>query len=494
MKHVAQPEALTDHTLEQLEEEARKLHATPDQRDGWNRLVQEYADAFLDKLPAANAFESKEGMGRRLLDVPIEEEPKQMEQLLALLHEQVDHNGINPASGKHFGYVPGGGLFHTGLGDYLAAATNRYAGIFFANPGAVRMENQVLRWMCDMVGFPETALGNLTSGGSIANLIAITTARDARGVQAADIYRQVIYVTNQTHHCVQKAYRIAGMSEAQIRYIPTDAQFRMNADLLRQAIAADERHGLQPFMIVGSGGTTDTGAIDPLEQMADIAAEHDCWYHVDAAYGGFFMLSPDLKEKFSGIERADSVVIDPHKGLFLSYGIGAVLIKDTQALFDTHHYTANYMQDSLAATEELSPADLSPELTKHFRGLRIWLPLQLLGISPFRAALKEKVLLCRYFYEEVQKLGFQVGPYPELSIMVYRYVPETGNPDEFNERLVQYVQDDGRIFVSSTQIEGEYWIRLAVLSFRTHKEEVDLALEVLQAGVETLLEKQHTEN
>lgn len=494
MKHVAQPEALTDHTLEQLEQEARKLHATPDQREAWNRLTQEYADAFLDKLPTANAYEHKKDMGRRLLEVPFEPEPKKMEQLLALLHEQVDHNGINPASGKHFGYVPGGGLFHTGLGDYLAAATNRYAGIFFANPGAVRMENQVLRWMCDMVGFPETALGNLTSGGSIANLIAITTARDARGVKAADIHRQVIYVTHQTHHCVQKAYRIAGMSEAQIRYIPTDAQFRMNTDLLRQAIAADERHGLQPLMVVGSGGTTDTGAIDPLEQMADIAAEHDCWYHVDAAYGGFFMLSPELKPQFAGIERADSVVIDPHKGLFLSYGIGAVLIKDTQALFDTHHYTANYMQDSLAATEELSPADLSPELTKHFRGLRIWLPLQLLGISPFRAALEEKVLLCRYFYEEVQKIGFQVGPYPELSIMIYRYVPETGNPDEFNERLVQYVQEDGRIFVSSTQIDGEYWIRLAVLSFRTHKEEVDLALEVLQAGVETLLEKRATEN
>jgi len=360
MKHIAQSDQLTKHTLEELEQEARKLHATPDQRDAWNQLVQEYADAFLDKLPEADAYVQRDEMGRRILDVPIEDEPTKMEQLLALLHEQVDHNGINPASGKHFGYVPGGGLFHTGLGDYLAAATNRYAGIFFANPGAVRMENQVLRWMCDMVGFPETALGNLTSGGSIANLIAITTARDARKVKAADIHRQVIYVTNQTHHCVQKAYRIAGMSEAQIRYIPTDKQFRMNTDLLQQAIAADERHGLQPFMIVGSGGTTDTGAIDPLQQMADIAEKHNCWYHVDAAYGGFFMLSPDLKEAFAGIERADSVVIDPHKGLFLSYGIGAVLIKNTQALFDTHHYTANYMQDSLAATEELSQPTFRP--------------------------------------------------------------------------------------------------------------------------------------
>lgn len=493
MKNIAIPEIVTEHSLEDLEQEARKLHATPEQRKEWNRLIQEYADDFLDALPEANAYDAREDMGRRILDLPIEPDPKKLASLLALLHEQVDHNGINPASGKHFGYVPGGGLFHTGLGDYLAATTNRYAGIFFANPGAVRMENQVLRWMCEMVGFPATALGNLTSGGSIANLIAITTARDARGVKAADIHRQVIYVTDQTHHCVQKAYRIAGMSEAQIRYIPTDDQFRMNIDLLRQAIAADERHGLQPFMVVGSGGTTDTGAIDPLDHMADIAEAHDCWYHVDAAYGGFFMLSPQLKTQFAGIERADSVVIDPHKGLFLSYGIGAVLIKDTQVLFDSHHYSANYMQDSLAATEELSPADLSPELTKHFRGLRIWLPLQLLGTSPFRAALEEKVLLCRYFYEEIQKLGFEVGPYPELSIMIYRYVPATGDTDTFNERLVQYVQQDGRIFVSSTQIEGAYWIRLAVLSFRTHKEEMDLALKVLREGV-NVLQQDHAAN
>jgi len=151
---------------------------------------------------------------------------------------------------------------------------------------------------------------------------------------------------------------------------------------------------------------------------------------------------------------------------------------------ESHYYQANYMQDTFSATDELSPADLSPELTKHWRGLRMWMPLQLYGIEPFKAALEEKILLCRYFYEEIQNRGFEVGPYPELSVCTYRYVPESGDANDFNSRLVEYIQNDGRIFISSTSIDGVYWIRLAVLCFRTHLKEVDLLLEIFEEGVE----------
>jgi aromatic-L-amino-acid/L-tryptophan decarboxylase len=403
--------------------------------------------------------------------------------MLELLKTQVDRSGINPASGGHLGYVPGGGVFPTALGDYLAAITNRYSGIFFANPGAVRIENQLIRWMCRMIGYPEGSLGNLASGGSIANLIAIVTARDAKGIKAREVERSVIYLTQQVHHCVQKAVRIAGLGEAIIRYIPMDGQYRMDAASLRQQIERDIAGDLKPFLVVASAGTTDTGAIDPLDEVASIAEQFDLWYHIDAAYGGFFMLVDELKERFRGIERSDSLAIDPHKGLFLSYGLGAVLIKDVKAQFQSHYYKANYMQDAAGEGEELSPADLSPELTKHFRGLRMWMALHLLGLQPFRAALMEKVALCRYFYEKIRKMGFETGPYPELSIMIYRYVPPKGDANEFNERLVRYVQEDGRVFISSTTIDGVYWIRLAVLSFRTHRREVDLCLEVLRVGV-----------
>ncbi len=427
-----------------------------------------------------------------ILDFPFGE-PKPMEQILDVLKNNLPNAGINPASGGHLGYIPGGGIYPGALGDYLAAVTNEYAGIFFGGPGAVRIENMLIRWMCGLVGYPETALGNLASGGSIANLIAFVTARDFKKITSEKVRKSVIYLTEQVHHCVHKAIRIGGMAEAIVRNVPMDGHYRMDAEKLAEMVAADVAAGLNPFLVVGSAGTTDTGAMDPLDKIAGVCQQHDLWFHVDAAYGGFFILAdvenPDgttIKETFRGIEKSDSVAIDPHKGMFLAYGLGAVLIKNVKAQMESHYYRANYMQDTVGATEELSPADLSPELTKHWRGLRMWLPLQLYGIQPFKAALEEKIWLCRYFYEEIQKLGFEVGPYPDLSVCTYRFVPENGDANEFNRRLVEHIQRDGRIFVSSTTIDGQIWIRLAVLSFRTHLREIDTLLEMFENGVNAL--------
>ena len=466
-----------------LEKIARLLEPDPDKRSDWNEKMLRYADDFLDGLEDVKGFEKKQGNAADFYNFKIQEEGKPIEEILKTLHKEVDNYGINPASGAHLGYIPGGGIYPTAMGDYLAAVTNRYAGIFFANPGAVRLENQLTRWMCAMVGYPDSALGNLTSGGSIANLIAIVTARDAQNIKSKDVEKAVIYLTKQVHHCVQKAIRIAGLAEAQIRYVPMDGHFRMNTAILQEQIKTDKSNGLRPFLVVGSAGTTDTGAIDPLDAIADISAAEGMWFHVDAAYGGFFFLVPELREKFRGIERSDSVAIDPHKGLFLSYGLGAVLIKNVAAQYQSHFYKAAYMQDTLDANEELSPADLSPELTKHFRGLRMWMALQLFGLRPFKACLEEKIHLCNYFYEAIQKTGFEVGPRPDLSVCTYRFIPENGDADDFNRKLVDYVQSDGRVFISSTTIDGVFWIRLAVLSFRTHLRTIDLCLKVLKEGV-----------
>jgi aromatic-L-amino-acid decarboxylase len=475
--------------LEALEAEARKLEAPPAERRTMTRDVGTYADTFISSLSEKKTYSPDTLPALKALDaLPFQEGPRDLGSLLNAMDTGINSTGINPASGGHFGYVPGGGIFHAALGDYLAAATNRYAGIFFANPGAVRIENTLIRWMCNMVGYPESALGNLASGGSIANLIAITTAREYHGIKAAEIPNNVIYLTAQVHHCVQKALRIAGMGEAVLRYIPMDGNYRMDTRALQTSVSADRAAGLRPFMVAASAGTTDTGAIDPLDTIADIAQAEGLWYHIDAAYGGFFMLSETLRPKFKGIERSDSIAIDPHKGLFLPYGLGAILVRNLEAQFNAHFYTANYLQDTLNAGAEPSPADLSPELTKHFRGLRMWLPLQLIGLAPFRAAIMEKVLLCRYAYGRLREMGFETGPFPELSIAIFRYLPPgQEDADAFNEQLVRYVQDDGRVFLSSTRIEGSYWIRLAVLSFRSHRQEVDLCLSILENGLRHLL-------
>ena len=470
-----------------LEEQAQKLELNSRSRRQLNTRITEYAGSFLTDMPQRKAYE-KQDNSAGLEDMPIRDFGKPMEEIIQAIGTMVDRPGINPASGGHLGYIPGGGIYPSALADYLVAVSNRYAGVDFANPGAVRMENLLLRWMADMIDYPQTALGNLASGGSIANLIALTTARDSKGLSCETIPNAVIYMTAQTHHCVDKAIRIAGLAEAQIRRIPMDDHFRMDAQRLDAQIVTDISAGLRPFLIVGSIGSTDTGASDPVNEIAEIAGKHNIWLHIDAAYGGFFALLPEMAELFTGVERSDSFVIDPHKGLFLPYGIGAVLVREGEALRHSHYYRANYMQDAAKAGTLISPADLSPELTKHFRGLRMWLPLQLFGLDPFRAALREKILLCKYFYQQIQGLGFEVGPLPQLTVAIYRYIPpDPQQANIFNERLIQAVQNDGRIFISSTTIDGVFWIRIAVLCFRTHLATVELLLEILEDKKRMLL-------
>ncbi len=469
--------------IKELEKESRLLDPNPQQRAKWNKAVQSYADKFLDEIETLKAYHVESEKAKKLLDFPISENSRSIEELIAIIEENVDTPALNPASGGHLAYIPGGGVFPTALGDYLADVTNRYAGVFFASPGAVRMENMLLRWMCKIVGYPKTALGNLTSGGSIANLMAITTARDYMKIKARDIENAVIYLTHQTHHSIQKAIRIAGLGEAKLSYIPVDSCFRMDVSALEKTIEQDIKNGFKPFLLIASAGTTDTGAIDPMDKIAAVTKRHGLWYHVDAAYGGFFILADEVKQSLKGIEQADSITIDPHKGLFLAYGTGAVLIKNVEALQKTNNYEANYMQDVIVDNDEPSPANLSPELTKHFRGMRMWLPLQLFGLKPFQAAISEKIWLCRYFYQEIQKIGFEVGPEPELSVAIYRYLPKKVEANAFNAKIVEMVRQDGRVFLSSTTIDGVFWIRIAILCFRSHLSTVDLCLKILKEKV-----------
>lgn len=471
-----------------LEKIAKQLEPGTETRRQWVGQVQEYTEQFLEGISDRKAY-NKEGDHEGIDRVSFDSGGKSMEELLEVLAESLDKPGINPASGGHLGYIPGGGVYPAALGDFMADVTNRYAGVYFANPGAVRMENKLIRWMAQLMGYPESAHGNLASGGSIANLIGITTARDAMGITSAVVPKAVIYVNPQTHHCVHKAVRIAGMGESTLREVPLDERFRMRPDALRQMVIEDLEAGLRPFLVVASLGSTDTGAVDPIDRIADVAEEFGLWFQIDAAYGGFFVLVDELKEKFKGVERSDSFIIDPHKGMFLPYGVGVVIVKDTAQLNKTHYYKANYMQDALENARELSPADLSPELTKHFRGLRMWLPMQLFGLEPFKAALKEKYLLTKYFYDRIQELNFEVGPVPELSVAIYRYTSNDIDANIFNKALTRAVQEDGRIFISSTMIEGVFWLRLAVLCFRTHLREVDLLLEILERKRDNLLMK-----
>ncbi|MCH2234108.1 MAG: aminotransferase class V-fold PLP-dependent enzyme [Crocinitomicaceae bacterium] len=470
---------LTDK-IAALEIESEVLETSPELRSKWNSIVNDASSDFIDSLSEVSSYTTGKISTEKYV---IRNAPDDFKSLIDLYFKEVSGIGIKAASGGHIGYIPGGGIYPSSLADYLVAATNVYSGMAYASNGAVTIEQSCINWMIDLFGFPKGSVGNLTSGGSIANLIALTAARDAHNIKNEKISSSVIYLSEQVHHCIQKALRIIGLEDAIIRYIPLSEDHKLLSAELRKCIQEDIDSGLNPFLVVGSAGTTDTGAIDPLNAMADIAKNYKLWFHVDAAYGGFFYLLDELKPKFAGIERADSLVIDPHKGLFLPYGLGAVLVKNKEAVFHSNHYTANYMQDTLGHDSLINPADVSPELTKHFRGMRMWLPLKALGIAPFIACLREKILLTEYFREELKKMGFSVGPAPDLSVSYFWYAKS----DEFNKRLMKKIHQDGEIFLSSSTISDRYVIRIAVLSFRTKKKTIDRALGMIKRCLQELL-------
>ncbi len=246
------------------------------------------------------------------------------EPLLRHIADQVDRPGMATASPRYMAYIPGGGLFASAIADFLAAAANKYAGYGPAAPGAVKLENDTVAWLAEVVGYPKTAAGVLTSGGSLATIAALTAARDA----ADEAGGGAVYLSGLTHHCVDKALHVIGRGRAPRRRIATDASGRMIPAALAAALAADAEAGVRPWLVVATAGATDTGAVDPLAEIAEICRRTGVWLHVDGAYGGLFRLCPEGEAVLAGIEQADSLVLDPHKTLFLPYGTGAALTRD----------------------------------------------------------------------------------------------------------------------------------------------------------------------
>jgi glutamate/tyrosine decarboxylase-like PLP-dependent enzyme len=286
---------------------------------------------------------------------------------------------------------------------------------------------------------------------------------------------------------VEKALHIVGRGAAPRRFVETDDRRRMSVEALELAIEADKAAGLRPWLVVASAGTTDTGSVDPLDAIAEVCERQGLWLHIDGAYGGLFRLCPEGQAILAGIERADSLVLDPHKALFLPYGTGAVLLRNGQGLLDSFGASAEYLKPLSETDVGPSPADLGPELTRHFRALRLWLPLQLAGAGAFRAALSEKLALARHFHARLSRLeGFDPGPPPDLTVVAFRYLPRQGDPNRFNEALLAWLQEQGQVFLSGTRIDGNIFLRAAILSFRTHLQHVDEALDCVVRGVREL--------
>jgi aromatic-L-amino-acid decarboxylase len=324
----------------------------------------------------------------------------------------------------------------------------------------------------------------------MANLIALTTARIVRLPES--FHRAVVYVSDQAHHSVLKAAILAGFPARNVRAIPTDERCRMKIGLLEKAIAEDRRAGQVPFGLVGSAGTTNTGAVDDLAGLARIARREELWFHVDAAYGGFFALTERGREVLRGVGEADSIAIDPHKGLFLPYGNGALLVRDVSLLRKAHHSHAEYLPDAPESAGLLNFADLSPELSRDFRGLRVWLPIKMHGVGVFRRYLDEKLDLARWASAELRRIpGIEVLDEPQLSIVPFRLAPGgTGAEelDRINRELLERINRTRRVFLSGTLLRGRFLLRLCILHFRTHRDRVEEAVDIVRRAAGEVLD------
>ena len=469
--------------IERLREAAAPLEPDSDTRRELGGQALDHALAYWDQVETASTNRPWSEVFSQRLDPEFTEQGRDPAMVFDYVGACIDAPGFATTSPRFMAYIPGGALPYSAFGDLLAATSNKYSGFSSASPGAVRIENACTAWLASVIGYPETAAGTLTSGGSIANLTAVVAAREARDPDGGG----AVYTTRFAHYCIDKALHIAGRGRSSRRRIETDAHHRMSVAALEEAFEADLRIGIRPWLVIASGGTVDTGAIDPLADIAELCRKYGAWFHVDGAYGGLFALCDEGRELLRGIEQADSVALDPHKTLFLPYGTGAALVRDGKLLQDAFSASADYIRPLGESEVGPSPADLSPELTRHFRALRLWLPLQMAGVAAFRAAQAEKLALARYFHARLSEIdGFDPGPEPQLSVVAFRYRPKDGDADEFTERLLKHLQQDGRAMMSGTRIVGTYYIRCAILCFRTHIEHVDQAIDAILEGVNTL--------
>jgi aromatic-L-amino-acid decarboxylase len=484
----------------------RRLEPSYSERNEMMTKIVASSDRFLDWLDNArgnyDADEKTTTVNDSMSSSPLLPLPKgvplhglPLDDLLQMIDHGIARPGLATASGRYLGYVPGGGIVHSAMADYMADIINKFSGEFSCAPGAVQIENQMIRWAADLIGYGPEASGTSLSGGSLSGMTALVAARAHHKIKSNDVTSCCVYLTEHAHHSIMKALHLVGMGEVQIRRVGVDHRHAMDTKHLLQLITTDKANGYKPWLIVASAGTTNTGAVDPLMTIGEIASKYQCWYHVDGAYGGFFLLTKHGSHLFRGIEQADSVVLDPHKGLFLPYGSGMLIVKRRDTLtHGLHHGSGAYMQDLNQSPLEVSPSHVSPELSRPFRALRMWLPLMLMGQQTFTSALDEKLLLAQYFYATMSLHALEDGwvmpshP-PLLSVVTFHWQPPSASSlvlsraqlNQANQLIADNVRrDPNGVFMSSTMLNDRFTLRLVVLSFRTHRHHIDLAIQLLR--------------
>ena len=424
---------------------------------------------------------------RAQIDEPLPSDGTDFAALLDTVREVISQYSRHSAHPRMFGYVASPGTAITAVSHLIAGALNINVTAWRSAPSAADMERLTIDWMKEMLGYPATAGGLLTSGGSMANFAALGAARSAKaGVDvvregvAAVGRRTCVYVSEESHYSVEKAAGLLGLGESNVRAVKTDDRLHIDLADLERLVAADRAAGHLPFCVVANAGTTATGAFDPMAAVGEFARRHDLWFHVDAAYGGFAALAPSARHFFAGIEQADSIALDPHKWLYLPVGCGCVLYKDPAAARAAFAHGADYTRTiGLTNDEAFAFWDYGPELTRPFRALDLWMLIKFAGTERLGQAIEENIACAKYFEELVKASDdFEMLAPVELSVFCFRYVPK-GFPsdlDALNESLLVKVQRAGSTYLSNARVHGKFALRGCVLNYRTTKADMQRVL------------------
>jgi len=470
-------------------EPVRDLDWSPERARAFGDRVLELYSGFLAELvdgPVTPPVTTRGVREAVTLDVP--DDPLADDELLAHLRAILDQS-LRPGSGGFLAYVSGAGTVPGAIVDLLASGLNANVGGWVLSPAATEIELQLVRWLASRFGLPAEAGGQFVGGGSLANLSALKLARDHAlpGVRADGVgggAPPTVYCSSEAHFTIDRAADVLGLGESAVRKVAVDQGLAMRVDDLVRRIEADLAAGARPVAIAANAGSTGTGAIDPLEQIADVAASYGLWLHVDAAYGGAVVLSDELRPLLRGIERADSITFDAHKWLYAPLLSAVVLVRDGSVLNRSFSAHASYVeQDREVSDRGIDLGFEGLQLSRSFTALRVWVGLLAHGRAAYARRIEHDVALTRWLAAQVEGLrDLQLACPPSLSICCFRYVPagveDEGYLDRLNTRVMTELQLDGRVFPSNALVHGRTAIRSCIVSFRTEAEHLQRLLEL----------------
>ena len=452
-----------------------RIELTPEEmrRFGY-RVIDLLVDHFAGMKDGAVGAKGTPERLTPLLGGAPQDGPRDPVELLAFLDREVFSSILHVDHPRFFAFVPGPNNFVSTMADALAAGFNVFNGTWLGGSAAAALELGVVRWLSEACGLPESAGGLFVSGGSVANLTALVAARH---VMLGDrVEGALVYFSEQTHSSVERALRVIGFPPEQLRKLRGDAEFRLPVGALREAIARDRAAGLRPFCVIVNAGTTNTGAVDPMVEVAKVCREEKLWLHADGAYGAASVISGRGKRELAGLELVDSLSLDPHKWLFQSFECGCVLVRDKAHLKSAFQIMPEYLRDVHRGVEETHPCDYGVQLTRSFRALKVWLSLRTFGLDAFRAAIARGFELAEFAERELRsRAGCEVVSPARMGIVCFRL----GSDDAVQTRLVDAMLRDGYAFLTSTHIRGVTALRLCTINPRTTEEDIVRTIERL---------------